>query len=251
VSYECSDEDETCQPVEGDSGTYTTQAACDANCKPQTTTVHTWKALGEYIDLQQALSDVTYTLAADFEMGEFGYDDVIRFGNITVRIESETGMTVLDGSKEGSKALSGFFMVIGGTLFVTGLSFKHSSYNGAINIQPGGCGHITNCIFEDTNCTGTNNPAPRPAEGGAITVKNMMGVLVPVTTITNCSFVKPKFSVSAGGYTDVFNVFSGNYSFNCPKGFIGKPVYANQSYDRYAAGELPPSKEVVHCSTAA
>jgi hypothetical protein len=33
VSYECSDSGETCQPVEGDSGTYTTQAACDANCK--------------------------------------------------------------------------------------------------------------------------------------------------------------------------------------------------------------------------
>ena len=37
VSYECSDEGETCQPVEGDSGTYTTQAACDANCTPPPT----------------------------------------------------------------------------------------------------------------------------------------------------------------------------------------------------------------------
>ena len=36
MSYECSDEGETCQPVEGDSGTYTTQAACDANCKSPT-----------------------------------------------------------------------------------------------------------------------------------------------------------------------------------------------------------------------
>jgi hypothetical protein len=37
VSYECSDEGKTCQPVEGDSGTYTTQAACDAHCVPPPT----------------------------------------------------------------------------------------------------------------------------------------------------------------------------------------------------------------------
>ena len=34
VSYECSDDGAACKPVKGDSGTYATQAACDANCKP-------------------------------------------------------------------------------------------------------------------------------------------------------------------------------------------------------------------------
>jgi hypothetical protein len=34
VSYECSDEGETCQPVEGDSGKYANPSECEAACKP-------------------------------------------------------------------------------------------------------------------------------------------------------------------------------------------------------------------------
>jgi hypothetical protein len=62
------------------------------------------------------------------------------------------------------------------------------------------------------------------------------------TALTDCTFAE-----GAGSHTDsVWN--SGTTTFACPKGATGTPVVMKAV--ELEANQLPPAKEVVHCTKA-
>ena len=153
-----------------------------------------------------------------------------------------------------------FFIHVGSTLSLTGLTLQHGK---ADNGFYGGGAILVYGHLDATSCSFKNNTALDNSNyGGAVFVQwtaTMPSCTFSGNTAYNgggavyvyrsATLMDCTFAGGAGSHTDSVynNGHGGNIIFACPKGTTGTPVVI-KDLEQLEANQLPPAKEVVHCT---